>query len=269
MRGTLGVCVVLVIGLVGCDEGSDGMIGPPGPEGAVGPQGPEGPEGPTGPTGPTGPQGPEGPQGAIGPEGPGGPQGDIGPEGPTGPQGAEGPEGPEGLEGPTGPAGPTGPTGIVNLAYGQTNTALTLAGTIPWDDSIPQSTEGSEVLLATITPSSATNLLRFEATIHWAEVANTADYFTVALFRDGTTDALAAAADAASNANGRCTAAAPYSQICTMHFHFIMEAGTTSASTYRIRVGLNSGSVAINRAYDGRKLGGRLHSTFSVMELAQ
>jgi len=111
----------------------------------VGGGGPTGAAGPTGATGATGAAssvpGPTGPTGAVGAPGPTGPAGVTGSVGPTGPTGAAsivpGPTGPTGVgaTGPTGATGaastipgPVGPTGPPGIAYHQTITGPTTAG---------------------------------------------------------------------------------------------------------------------------------------------
>lgn len=159
-------------------------------------------------------------------------------------------------------------SGVVDYRYTQTNAPMNLTGIIPWDDTIPQITEGSEVLTVAITPKKTADLLVIEGTINWVEPVNHSNYFTVALFRDAGVNAIATAVDGASNGNGRCTANG-YTQICTMPIRFTLVAGSTAATTFRLRAGLDGGNVYINQANDGRKLGGTLYSTLSVTEMGQ
>lgn len=152
--------------------------------------------------------------------------------------------------------------------YAQSNANGLYPNAIPWDDTVPQITEGNELLSLTHTAKAVGNRLVFEGTVNWAEPSNHSDYFTVALFRVGTASALATAVDGASNGNARCTANGTYGQICTMPFQFTTTATSTAAQTYTLRVGLNGGNVAINRGEGGRRLGGTLYNTLSVTEYA-
>ncbi|HEX5749158.1 MAG TPA: collagen-like protein [Archangium sp.] len=245
-------------GTADCEN--DGHIvtfGEVGPQGLAGPPGPTGPQGPPGVAGATGPQGPKGDTGAMGPAGP------QGPMGPAGPQGAPGPQG------DTGPQGPPGPQGIVDFQYAQTSQPLSLPSTFPWNDSIPQITQGNQLLTVTLTPKTATNVLVFEGLVHWAEPTNHSDHLTIAIFQEGMSDAIATFSDGATNGYARCAADRIYPQICTQPFRFVALAGATSTRTYQLRVGLNAGNVLINTSFNGRKHGGKLHSTFSVMEIAK
>lgn len=157
---------------------------------------------------------------------------------------------------------------VVGYAYAHDTVARSLSGSIPWDDSVPQSSEGSQLLQVSLTPKASGNLLRFQGTVNWVEPSNTADYFTVALFESGSSAAIATASDGASNGNGRCTANG-YAQVCTLPFQFVWPAPSTSPQTFTLRVGLNTGSVYINQTVGGRRLGGSLTSTLSVTEFSQ
>jgi hypothetical protein len=96
---------------------------------------------------------------------------------------------------------------------------------IPYDNSIPQITEGDEYSTLSITPKSATSKLVVEAVIIAANsVAPNA--MTVALFQAATANALAASSFTAVAA----TAAE------TVNLRHIMASGTTLATTFRVRL---------------------------------
>jgi hypothetical protein len=156
---------------------------------------------------------------------------------------------------------------VVDFQYAQRTDAVSLPGNFPWDNTIPQITEGSQVLQLTITPKATGNLLKFEGVVNWSEPSNTANYFTIGAFRVGTSNALATWADAASNGNGRCTANGTYTQVCSTPIRFVLPAPDTTAQTYTLRVGLDGGSVFINQGESGQRLGGTLTTSFSVMEI--
>lgn len=106
--------------------------------------------------------------------------------------------------------------------------AATTSGTtvIPVDNTIPQITEGIEVMTQAITPTSATNLLVIEAT---ALVGNSAgsNNAVIALFQDSTANALHATNQFQSQAAGDVNLALLHQMV----------AGTTSSTTFRIRIG--------------------------------
>jgi hypothetical protein len=95
------------------------------------------------------------------------------------------------------------------------------------DNSKPQSSEGTEILTATITPSSASSILLIEADVVVGVAAN-GTTVVAALFQDSTANALAATADTVANLNNR------FVNVTIRHR---MTAGTTSATTIKLRVG--------------------------------
>lgn len=64
-------------------------------------------------------------------------------------------------------------------------------GVIPYDNTIPQNTEGTEFLTASITPTTTGNKIYFEAVLHLRS-SDTFDGGAVAMFVDSTANALAA-----------------------------------------------------------------------------
>lgn len=123
-------------------------------------------------------------------------------------------------------------------------TAVSQTTVMPSDDSIPQNTEGDEVLTASITPLSATSTLEiiFSACSNVAVTGNSV--VTVALFQDTTANALLAK----SLFIGQTQSNAIYLQ------HFI-STGSTSATTFKIRCGPSvAGTTRINAISGGTQL---------------
>ncbi len=154
--------------------------------------------------------------------------------------------------GSTLPAGDIGTADIANNAVDYTKVAtgavvqvvnaLTTAfavgtTTIPLDDTIPQNTEGDQYMSLAITPKSTTNKLVITANIVASNSSNSL-HLIGALFQDSTANALAA--NALFQATG--TGMAP---IVLTH---TMAAGTTSATTFKVRVG---GSAAGTTTFNG------------------
>lgn len=100
------------------------------------------------------------------------------------------------------------------------------------DDSIPQKTEGVEVLTLAITPKSATNKLIIRANMYGEAVNET--YLQIALFQDATADALAVSSFYA-HANG-------WGQKAILSWY--MTSGTTSSTTFKIRCGMDRAAVS-------------------------
>lgn len=132
-----------------------------------------------------------------------------------------------------------------------------LATTIPYDDTIPQqSTEGTKILEAAITPNHASNILEIEVTI--AGIAGAASaVLGIALFQDSTEDALHAVPMAGAAATLGVTAT----------FVFRMAAGTTSATTFKCHVGPSAGTFRLNGTTSARRYGGKSACTMVVREL--
>lgn len=128
--------------------------------------------------------------------------------------------------------------------------------TIPLDDTIPQNTEGDEYLTVSITPKSATNKLDIEFVGFGGTVGGS--WIVYALFQDTTAGALAAAAVY----NNFSTA------VMCLPLNYTMTSGTTSATTFKIRIGwaVNSATFTLNGTNGGRLLGGVFNTSIKVTE---
>lgn len=126
---------------------------------------------------------------------------------------------------------------------------------IPIDDTVPQNTEGLEVITVSHTPKRSTNRLVIEATFTGATSvqANVA----IALFQDSTANALAARFES--------FAASFTGDVILRHE---MAAGTTSSTTFKIRVGVSTGTLYVNGGGGGRLFGGLLSTRLRVEEYA-
>jgi hypothetical protein len=185
--------------------------------------------------------------------------------GPTGPTGAQGPIGPvmiveDGLDGETFiiPSPPSsGSAGkVVQVVNTETGAMATGTTIIPFDDTIPQNTEGTQFMSLAITPTSATNNLKIEVRI-FATVTGTT-WMIAALFQDTTANALATVAAFTSTS----TAGSP---IVLTHY---MAAGTTSATTFKVRVGPNAAAtVTFNGQSGARIFGGVAASSITITEI--
>lgn len=148
------------------------------------------------------------------------------------------------------------PQFAVQDVISQTGAVATGTTTIPFDDTIPQNTEGTEFLTCSITPRVSSNRLTIEAVVHLA--SNTADrYLIAALFQDSSVNALAATSQWCPAADGTTI----------LMLRHEMEAGTTSSTTFRIRAGAeSSATVTFNGAGGSRRFGGVSVSSLRVTE---
>lgn len=133
------------------------------------------------------------------------------------------------------------------------------SGLIPFDDTKPQSSEGVEAITVSITPTNASNKLRIRGQIN-VSAATTNFFFITALFQDSNTNAIHVST---SECNNTDTVA-----MGTLNFEYIMTAGTTSATTFKVRVGTSvSSTVYLNSNSSGRIFGGALAHTLTVEEI--
>jgi len=145
----------------------------------------------------------------------------------------------------------------VNTQTGAVATGTTI---MPVDDTIPQNNEGDEYMTLAITPTNTNNKLKIEiiASISHSGAAITC---TAALFQDSTADALAAQSHTLAGAG-----ASGYIETLTLTHY--MTAGTTSATTFKLRLG---GAVAGTTTFNGfggaRKLGGVMASSITIKEI--
>ncbi len=143
---------------------------------------------------------------------------------------------------------------IASTTY-TTNT--TLSTTIPADDTIPQNTEGTEILTLAFTPvnASSTILVQWEV---FGSVSAGAVNLAAALFKDSTANALKTAGTSTLAANN----------LSALSGSFTESAGSTSARTYRIRVGMGSGSFFPNGTSGTARLyGGTSECRLTVTEI--
>jgi hypothetical protein len=264
-------------GPAGAPTGATGATGPTGSIGITGPTGPSGSTGTTGTTGPTGADsvvagntGNTGNTGGTGTTGPTGADsvvaGNTGNTGPTGPTGAgnTGNTGGTGAtgSGSTGATGATGATGsgsgnLVQSVGNTVETVVSCGASWAFDDTIPQISEGTEIITQTITPVSLSNFLEFEF-VAWGQMTTAGTSPTVALFRDAITNALTAQVGA-SQGTGTIGQ-------CSLKWRF--QVPSLSAQTYRIRGGAIAGNWEINANSSGtRRLGGVGSVVFLIREV--
>lgn len=128
---------------------------------------------------------------------------------------------------------------VVNFASSTLSSTVNVNSAIPTDGSKPKSSEGVEVITCSVTPTNASNKLVIEfSTQSGAGTGNIG--LVAALFQDSTADALVAAYENPSSTSGPI-----------MRLRYIMTAGTTSAITFKIRMGASSGSHTVNYDFFG------------------
>lgn len=139
---------------------------------------------------------------------------------------------------------------VVGNGYVFTTDAASGSTALPYDETTPQSSEGDEYMTLAYTPKSATNILEIEAQ---GAYVGTSGYQTMALFKDSDTDAL------------RCVSS-EVSERANVLTH-VMTAGTTSAITFKIRIGSSgAGTGYFNGGSGSYDMGGKRSSFIKVTE---
>lgn len=153
---------------------------------------------------------------------------------------------------------PTANTVVKVVEATPVTSVITIATATTLDDSIPQNTEGTEVITVSITPTSTTNRLRIEFNAPTIGTASSGA-LVAALFQDTTANALAAGYAYTSGAS-----AAPLS------LTHEMAAGTTASTTFKIRLSCQSGAAYLNGNLNlgTRAFGGVSAARLRVIELA-
>jgi hypothetical protein len=142
----------------------------------------------------------------------------------------------------------------VHTTYSTTNS------TIPIDDTIPQITEGTQLLTATITPRYNTSLIRCRFS---ANGTISADFQNgaFALFRDSVVNAIAARSFFCDQ-----------QEVFSSYFEIYDAPATTSTISYQIRFGRQSGGSGtfyVNGWTGGRIFGGVAPATLVLEEIKQ
>ena len=146
---------------------------------------------------------------------------------------------------------------VVNTQIGAVATGTTI---IPGDDTIPAKTEGDQYMTLAITPTNVDHNLLIQVIAVCITHSGTGSSIHGALFQDTTTNALAAAtaeADSGGPSRGE-----------NLIFNHFMAAGTTSATTFKVRIGSSgSGTTTINGAATNRLFGGVSASSITITEI--
>lgn len=141
---------------------------------------------------------------------------------------------------------------VKNSALGSSVTVM------PFDDTIPQITEGAELMTLAITPSNAANYLLIEVVLYVSN--NTGVGNCAALFQDSGANSLAAVSGSQFGVAGG---------IIPLTFQHRMVAGTTSQTTFRVRAGPSSAvTMTFNGVSGGRIFGGVISSSITITEIA-
>ncbi|NVO00769.1 MAG: hypothetical protein HXX17_15745 [Geobacteraceae bacterium] len=149
---------------------------------------------------------------------------------------------------------------VIGYARYCRNDMVTCSSAIPVDGTVPQVSEGTQVLALTYTPKSATSKILIMIQISFYSYAHTLIPF--ALFKDSTPDAIQAHAvrdaDAGNGSN--------LSSANILNMRHEDNAGSTIARTYSVRVGTGA---YINNNGTMQPMGGAETSSIIILEIAQ
>lgn len=147
---------------------------------------------------------------------------------------------------------------IIQVVNVQDTDAGTSTNVITNDTSIPQISEGTEIMTLAITPTSASNYLLINVEVNGVDSGGSLD-MNVALFQDSTADALGAAVEFIAGGTG--------TGILFSHY---MVAGTTSETTFKVRGGPGaSGTMTFTGQHSGASLFGvAMKSSITIWEIS-
>ena len=152
-----------------------------------------------------------------------------------------------------------GTSGVVQVVNTQTGAVASGSTVMPADDTIPQNTEGDQYMTLAITPTNASNKLRIDVVAHVACDTSSRN-IAVALFQDSTANALAVTDSPVLGGGANF--------MRSVNFTHYMTAGTTSATTFKVRAGVEtSGTVTFNGAGASRFYGGVFASSITITEI--
>ena len=137
-------------------------------------------------------------------------------------------------------------------------TVTTTTSAIPQDNTIPQSSEGVEVLTLAITPTNASSVLNIFVHVPVWGTAGGGVGTGFALFKDSGSNAIAA---------GTCSTGGIPNASFSLHHN--ISAGSTSSQTFKLRIGAGgSGTVGINsNSAATRTYGGVAATTMTIFEV--
>lgn len=148
---------------------------------------------------------------------------------------------------------------IVQKKFTSISSVITCSTVMPADDTIPQKTEGDEVLTLAITPVSVSSLLEIEF-VSVCAIDTASTNVQVALFQDATNDALKALSINMPSAT----------ECSTVNLKHIMFSGTLASTTFKIRIGPDANNAYVNSDSAGNRLmGGISATTLSITEYLQ
>ena len=148
--------------------------------------------------------------------------------------------------------------GVVQTVSASESTMSTGTTQVPNDNTIPQNTEGDQYLSVAITPFNTSNKLIIEGLVNISTATGT--NMVVSLFQDSTANALATVSMSSAGAGG---------DLFAVPFKHIMDAGTISETTFKVRAGpVSATTMTLNGEGGSALFGGTMASILKVTEIA-
>ena len=147
------------------------------------------------------------------------------------------------------------PGAVIDRVYGSYATNANLTATFPLDDTIPQISEGTQIISVSITPKTTTNRLR--ATFRGQASNTNVSGNSVAMFLNSGANAV--------QADHQTCAGASFSFPFTMTYEWVP--GATSSQTIAVRAGPSANTMRFNGSAAGRLFGGVAAATLVVEEI--
>jgi hypothetical protein len=145
---------------------------------------------------------------------------------------------------------------VVQVLNTQLATKSTITTAFAYDDNIPQNTAGDEKMTLAITPTSPTNKLLIQVIVN---AAQSGGICSMALFQDTTAGALAAGRIVTPGNNNM--------GVGTLNYFMTNNVGT-SATTFKVRVGPQSGNtITVNGESGNRIYGGVAICSMTITEI--
>lgn len=145
---------------------------------------------------------------------------------------------------------------IVDFASASYSTSGAVSGFIPLDNTIPQRSEGQNLMTASITPKKSTNQIM--AAVHISGAPDDLRPLIVTMFKTGSDNAIRTVANQSANNNNNTTGA--------IAFHHIFTTGSTSQITVQINAASNSIGASLNQSH-GYNFGGTMQCTLTLFEI--
>lgn len=148
---------------------------------------------------------------------------------------------------------------VLQVVYAENNIVGSGSLTIPADGTIPQITEGNEILTCTITPKKANSRLLIEFTPSCQDATGGGDNLTVACFRNGVPNSLyQTSSDASSGLNVVEN---------SITGRFIINTPSTDTLTFSLRAGLSVGVIRWNELRYNSSIFTPTFTTITITEI--